>query len=115
MKSIIAFMLFGLFAFSVSANADDTLARGKVVYGKYCAKCHGINADGRGKDAYKYKPAPTNFHVARAPLPYVLDIIKKGGKGVNRSDNMPDWDGDLSKEQIEDVAKFVVSIRGDNK
>ena len=112
MKTTVAIFLLSIFGFTMTANADDSIARGKVVYGKYCSKCHGDNADGRGKKAFKYKPAPTNFHIAQAPMAYFVEIIKKGGKGVNRSDNMPDWDGDLSSAQIQDVASYIMSVRG---
>jgi len=111
MKSTVVIFLLSIFGFAAAAHADDSVVRGKVVYGKYCSKCHGVNADGQGKDAYKYKPAPTNFRIAQAPLSYFMEIIKNGGKGVSRSDNMPDWDGDLSPQQIEDVANYAVSVR----
>jgi mono/diheme cytochrome c family protein len=121
MKTTIAILLLALSGFAY-AKADDStmagdsssIARGKVVYGKYCSKCHGKNADGRGKKAYKYKPEPTNFHISQAARPYIVEIIKKGGKGVGRSDDMPDWDGDLSKKQINDVVNYVMSVRNNH-
>lgn len=118
MKSTLAILLFAFSGFAYatsdagSMSSNDSVARGKVVFGKYCSKCHGQNADGRGKDAYKYKPEPTNFHIARAARPYMLEMTKKGGNGMGRSDNMPDWDGDLTNEQIEDVVSYVMSVRG---
>ena len=110
MKTIIAILLFTICSFAYAAG-DESASRGKVVYDKYCSKCHGKNADGRGKDARKYKPEPTNFHIAQAVRPYMVEITKKGGKAVGRSDDMPSWDGDITDQQIEDVVNYVMSVR----
>ena len=118
MKTTVAILMFIIsgFAFAegnaATMSGDDSVTHGKVVFEKYCSKCHGKNADGRGKDAYKYKPAPTNFHIAQAARAYMLDITKKGGKALGRSEDMPDWDGDLTNEQINDVVSYVMSVRG---
>jgi len=117
MKTTLATLLLAFSGFAYTASAadamshEDSVARGKVVYGKYCSKCHGQNADGRGKDARKYKPEPTNFHISQAARPYMVEITQKGGKAVGRSEDMPDWDGDLTKQQIEDVISYVMSLR----
>ena len=118
MKTTVAILLLAISGFAYAeGNAgsmpnDESIARGKVVYGKYCSKCHGQNADGRGKDARKYKPEPTNFRVAQAVRPYMVEITKKGGKAVGRSEDMPDWDGDLTDQQIQDVVSYIMSVRG---
>lgn len=118
MKTTFAILLLAISSIAcaesnaATAASDESAARGNVVYGKYCAKCHGQNADGRGKDAYKYKPMPTNFRIAQSARSYVEEITRKGGKAVGRSEDMPDWDGDLTKEQIEDVVSYVMSVRG---
>lgn len=108
-----------LIAFSGLAVADDSakaadpasVARGQTVYGKFCSKCHGVDGAGNGKDAYKYKPAPTNFRIAGAARPYMVDMTKKGGKSMNRSEDMPEWGADLTEEQIQDVVNYVMSLR----
>lgn len=118
MKTIIALCLFAISGIAFAAGntemMSDTkaIAQGKKTFGKYCSKCHGKNADGRGRDAYKYKPMPTNFHIAQAARSYMVEITKKGGKAMGRSDNMPDWNGDLSDKQIEDIVSYLMSIRG---
>lgn len=117
MKTIISVMLFTLSSLAYAAGdmggATDSaaLARGKHTFVKYCSKCHGKEADGRGRDAYKYKPMPTNFHIALAARPYMVEITKKGGKAMHRSDNMPDWGDDLSNQQIEEVVSYLMSLR----
>ena len=54
MKTIIAILLFTICGFAYAAG-DESAARGKVVYDKYCSKCHGKNADGRGKEYKQMK------------------------------------------------------------
>jgi mono/diheme cytochrome c family protein len=117
MKKSVAILLV---AFTGLVHAEDksttsadpaSEARGHVVFGKYCSKCHGVNADGDGKDAGKYRPPPTNFVVARAVRPYMEDITKKGGKAMGRSEDMPSWGGDLTEQQIQDVVNYLMSVR----
>lgn len=117
MRTIIAICLFAVSGFVFAAgdagamSDDAAIAKGKVTFEKYCSKCHGKDADGRGKDAYKYKPMPTNFHIAQAARPYMVEITKKGGKAMHRSEDMPDWDGDLSNQQIEDIVSYLMTLR----
>jgi mono/diheme cytochrome c family protein len=117
MKTGMAIVLFAMSGFvyaesGAGANSgDESLARGKEVYGKYCSKCHGQNADGRGKEAMKYKPMPTNFHIAQAARPYMEEITRKGGKSMGRSEDMPEWGDDLANEQIQDVVSYIMSVR----
>lgn len=94
---------------SKSDSASET--RGQAVYGKFCSKCHGMDANGNGKDAHKYKPAPTNFRIAGAARAYMVEMTKKGGKALGRSEDMPEWGADLTEEQIQDVVNYIMSVR----
>ncbi len=38
-------------------------------------------------------------------------MTKKGGKAMGRSEDMPDWGGDLSEAQLEQVVDYVMSVR----
>jgi len=110
MKTSVAIFLI---AFSGWAVAADTAsgAGGHAVYEKFCSKCHGVDGGGNGKDAAKYKPAPTNFRIAGAARAYMVDMTKKGGKALGRSEDMPEWGTDLTEEQIQDVVNYVMSVR----
>jgi len=118
MKTSVAIFLI---AFSGLAVADEyatskasdpaSETRGQTVYGKFCSKCHGVDGSGNGKDAAKYKPAPTNFRIAGAARAYMVDMTKKGGKAMSRSEDMPEWGTDLTEEQIQDVVNYVMSVR----
>lgn len=111
MRTYVAILLVAVSGYTF-AEGDASIDRGQTVYGKYCTKCHGQDADGKGKDARKYKPMPTNFRIAQAAPAYEEEITKKGGKAMGRSEDMPDWGDDLSAEQIHDVVSYIVSLRG---
>ena len=40
---------------------DASIQKGKEIYEKNCARCHGINGDGKGAMAARLNPKPTNF------------------------------------------------------
>ena len=79
--------------------------RGGIVYKTYCVRCHGDQADG------KTKAAKLNDGVALAirPMPreYYKKIILGGGPAVGKSPYMPSWQGELSNEQVQDVAAYL--------
>jgi mono/diheme cytochrome c family protein len=113
MKTSVAIFLIAFSGFAVAGESADpaSVTRGQTVYGKFCSKCHGVDGAGNGKDAAKYKPAPTNFLIAGAARAYMVDMTKKGGKVMLRSEDMPEWGTDLTEEQIQDVVNYAMSIR----
>ena len=46
---------------AMAASAPGTGAEGRVLYGRYCGACHGIDADGRGPVASFMVRAPTDL------------------------------------------------------
>jgi len=46
---------------SLNRQAPATIARGKNLYGVYCAQCHGINFDGNGTVGQSFQPLPANL------------------------------------------------------
>jgi mono/diheme cytochrome c family protein len=117
MKTSVAIFLIAFSGLVVadeySGNPADpaSVTRGQTVYGKFCSKCHGVDGSGNGKDAAKYKPAPTNFRIAGAARAYMVEMTKKGGKAMGRSEDMPEWSADLTAEQIQDVVNYIMSVR----
>lgn len=66
---LMAFMLMGLPAVSRAGDA----ARGRALYLRYCASCHGVKGDGRGPVAAALKTSPSDLrllsHRYGTPLP----------------------------------------------
>jgi len=91
------------------------VARGAVVYQKYCTACHGPRAEGApnwhkpGPDG-KYPPPALNgtahsWHHPTASLKYV---ILNGTQRIGG--NMPPWRGKLTENDAEDVIAWFQSL-----
>lgn len=90
-----------------SANAEN----GKALYQTYCVECHGINGDGNGVNAPHLSVQPRD-HTGRAEMSARTDAdlfksIKEGGQAVNKSILMPNWDGNMSDQEIHDVVAHL--------
>lgn len=94
--------------------SSQELARGKAVYVKYCAQCHGETAQGApqwrkaGSDG-KYPPPPLNgsghaWHHSRAVLRNVII------NGTKPNGNMPAWQGRLDNEEVDAVISYFQSL-----
>lgn len=84
---------------------------GAALYQHYCAQCHGLEGDGFGVNSYDMDVAPrdhTDFDEMNARTDEELfKTIKFGGKSVNKSILMPNWDGNLSDEQIQQLVGYL--------
>ncbi len=95
------------------AEAKDE-RRGEALFQTYCARCHGIEADGEGPMAILYRrlhaPKPSNFTIdyfAERPEAYLRKIILEGGERHGRSKYMPPFQGELGEHQIADLIAFI--------
>jgi cytochrome c oxidase cbb3-type subunit 3 len=104
-----------LLSAGVTAAADDRdvvqselakpIVRGGIVFKNYCIVCHGERADGMGRAALLY--GITNLSIKPRTMEYYIEIIRRGGAAVNRSEFMPPWQDELSEEQINDVVAYL--------
>lgn len=97
-------------ALSTPAQATDA-ARGKALYRAYCTQCHGLAGNGKGINAPQLAVQPRN-HTDRAEMSARSDAdlfkaIKEGGQAVNKSILMPNWDGNLSDDEIHDLVAYL--------
>lgn len=90
---------------------------GKKVFSDYCSRCHGENADGRGKVIPLYvkmrAPRPTNFRVkffSLRPQQYLTNIVRDGGEKHSLSEYMPPFGAELNNNQINDVVYFIQNV-----
>lgn len=92
----------------------STLTRGAQLYRRYCAACHGPQAEGapnwqiKGPDG-KYPPPPLNgtAHAWHHPYDVLKRTIKKGTIALGGS--MPAWGEKMSDEEIDAVIAWIVS------
>src|SRR4029077_2679078 len=93
--------------------AQDT-TKGKAVYVKWCAGCHGEGGAGDGPAAARMLPRPRNFTgaiykirtTASGELPTDADLMRAIDEGLPGS-AMPAWKGRLSDAERRDVAAYI--------
>lgn len=98
------------------------LARGEVLYGKYCASCHGANLEGQpdwqspGPDGRL--PAPPHDetgHTWHHPDSVLFQYTKLGGRetlamqGIEFDSGMPGFSGQLSDQEIWTILAYIRS------
>lgn len=93
------------------ASVTDPVRRGEVVYKTNCVLCHGINADGKGRAAVLYDPPPADLTRSDKNDDYKRMIITYGGRAMGRSEVMPVWGEQISKQEIEDVVAYLRTVR----
>jgi DMSO reductase family type II enzyme heme b subunit len=103
-----------LAAYPLSPLAAQDTTRGKTVYVKWCAGCHGETGQGDGPGAAMMLPRPRNFtgavykirSTASGQLPTDADlqhVIDEGLPGTA----MPAWKGRLSDTERRDVQAYL--------
>lgn len=101
----------GLF-FQVSASgtafADSSPgnpAKGRKIYKSFCAGCHGVHGDGKGKAGGVAFPPPANFtdpaFWKKHSKKFYLNVITNGYK------DMPPWWDVITPGQIRDVFAYI--------
>jgi DMSO reductase family type II enzyme heme b subunit len=103
---------------SLTQAADrpvDPLARGRGLFGKQCAICHGANGDGQGKFAYLMSPRPRDFTrgkfkltTTESAIPSEEDLVRTITRGMPGS-AMPPW-GHLPSSDLQALGRFVRSV-----
>lgn len=85
--------------------------KGKALYEKNCAACHGISGKGDGPAAASMSPKPKNLrdkeYVQALSDSYLLEIVTYGGASVDKSALMPGWGNVLSQKEIIDIISYV--------
>ena len=100
----VAGAIFATFAIFSAAHAQGDANRGKALFSKNCAVCHGEDARGRVGPTLK-----KDFPAIRADL-FLKGTISDGVKGAV----MPAWSkakgGPLTETEIDDIVAFVRSL-----
>ncbi|MCC6502264.1 MAG: c-type cytochrome [Deltaproteobacteria bacterium] len=120
-----------LFCFSNDVFAQTEIDKGKAIYSRLCAFCHGIEGAGDGPAAAYLNPPPRDFTLGLykwkstkfdeyAPSD---DDLARMISGMRSHDSIPGWDGMnatsmpgwsdlLGKEEVSHVAAYLKSLAG---
>ncbi|MEX2179210.1 MAG: c-type cytochrome, partial [Gemmatimonadaceae bacterium] len=91
--------------------------RGKAVYDKWCAECHGVNGAGDGSAAAYMLPRPRDFTkgvyqirtTASGELPTDADIRRVIDEGMPGT-AMPGWSAHLTNAERDDLVAYLKSF-----
>lgn len=91
------------------ATAQDFPAdvdRGKAVYERHCATCHGPSGWGDGPSAAALKVPPANFQRFRSFLKSDEELLRTIEHGIVFSP-MHAWRGQLTDGEMQDVLAYI--------
>jgi len=112
-SSIILVLIASWVTLVVAASPGDA-AKGKEIFAKSCASCHGATAKGDGAAAAALNPKPKDLtdkaYMSKLDDTYMGNIIAKGGPAVGKSPLMPPFGSPLKDQDIRDVIAFIRSL-----
>lgn len=91
-------------------DTETKLRRGRMVFDRSCAACHGWTGQGTGPEAFAQVPAPADLEwLARTPKnrsePYMYWTIAEGGQAFESE--MPAFKDQLSRKDMWAVIAYV--------
>lgn len=96
---ILLCFLFPSYSYSLADN-------GTVIYKEHCSACHGFNGAGDTMLGKNLKLQPLASPEVQSQSDAELAVIISKGKG-----RMPAYDRKLSKDQINDVIKYIRALK----
>jgi len=82
------------------------MGRGKAVYERHCASCHGAGGWGDGPEAASLRTRPANFHRSHSYLKSDEELLRTIEHGVVFSP-MHSWRGQLTDGEMQDVVSYI--------
>jgi mono/diheme cytochrome c family protein len=100
-----------------SGQNKEQVDRGKKLYLSYCASCHGVDASGNGPVASSLKQRPPDLRRIQAKAgKFPAEEVRKKIVGdlsspVHGKRDMPVWGMILSRDDINNLVKYLESIQ----
>ncbi|HTL60124.1 MAG TPA: cytochrome c [Nitrospira sp.] len=89
--------------------ADTQHDRGRTIYERHCADCHGAEGRGDGRQATTLSPRPGNLISAQTSAKSDQELLKIIAKGKPRT-AMAGWEQRLSSEDQAAVLAYIRSM-----
>jgi mono/diheme cytochrome c family protein len=102
-------LVAGVLALPVGLSAQEypvDVTRGKAVFDRHCATCHGAGGWGDGPQAETLKTRPANFHRPLSFLKSDEELLRTIEHGVVFSP-MHSWRGQLTDGEMQDVVAYI--------
>lgn len=99
---------------ATAAGESPKIQASAHLYDTYCAQCHGMSRNGKGVNVVGLSVQPRDHTDTAAmsslPRDQMIKAIGEGGASVNKSALMPPWSAVLTKEQVEDMADYLIHV-----
>lgn len=104
-------MLLALLVCTVLAVSSARPDSAEDNFSAYCTRCHGENGRGDGPSVHTLKNKPQDFtncaQTQKLSDQMMFQAIKGGGSSVGLSGDMPNWNIDLTDDEIHDLVAFI--------
>lgn len=95
---------------------DKTVERGKILYARFCASCHGEKGRGDGFNAIYLDPRPRDHtdskeeYMINKDNKQLFDVVAKGGRGIAKSPLMPPFGNTFSENEVWSVIAYMRTL-----
>ena len=105
-------MLDAIRAEEREGNLSSVESQGKRLFAHYCATCHGDEARGDGQNASNLNPLPPDMTVSKGSrdAAFIRKVIEEGSAAVGRSPLSPPWGRSLSRQEIDYLVAYCLSL-----
>jgi len=105
-------MLDAIRAEEREGNLSSVESQSKRLFAHYCATCHGDEARGDGQNASNLKPPPPDMTVSNGSrnAAFIRKVIEEGSAAVGRSPLSPPWGRSLSRQEIDYLVAYCLSL-----
>ena len=123
----VLFFAISVFSVSVMLSAPkiswaqgDNLVLGKKLYDQFCAQCHGEKGKGDGENAEYLDPVPRDLtdssedYMSKLTNEEIVEVIAKGGAGIDKSPKMPHFGMTLSDYEIAGLCDYIRTLHPNN-
>jgi mono/diheme cytochrome c family protein len=111
---VLSLMLLPMVPGLVLGQTKGDAKAGKIKYDANCIGCHGATGKGDGPAAAALNPKPQDHTDGKTMNAltdkYLFDIIKQGGKAVQKAALMPAANKKLTDQDIWDMVAYIRSL-----